>query len=120
MSGRIGRGEFWAFAAGFAVIGALLLWLVDIEPAGFAGAAVVSAVVPRLHDLGRTGWWAALPLGCAAIVLILGSLWIVPRPVVLAAFVVLGSAFLAWLVVLGILPGQPGRNRFGPPPRSGY
>ncbi len=51
----------------------------------------VSAAVRRLHDHGYTGW-----LALAELVPVVGSLFI--------------------LVVCGLLPGDSGGNRFGPPP----
>ena len=60
----------------------------------------------RLHDRGRAGWWAFVPV-CALV-----CVW--PRPATplgWAALVVL----MATLVDLGLLPSKPDLNRFGPP-----
>ena len=78
-------------------------WLIYL-PALFCGVCVVSK---RLHDRGRSGWWAALVLTA------LLALW--PHP---DGF--FGPLFLLvaiWAVVeLCVMPGEQGANRFGPNP----
>jgi uncharacterized membrane protein YhaH (DUF805 family) len=63
----------------------------------------------RLHDRGRAGWWGFL------IVWALVEAW--PQPSNLfgyAALAVLAITFLD----LGLMPGAPGVNRFGPNPAA--
>ena len=70
----------------------------------FSAACVLSK---RLHDRGRAGWWAAFPLWAFAVA------WPAPHGV----FGAIASLILVAAVVdLGVLPGQPAFNRFGPPP----
>ena len=73
-------------------------------PAMFCGVCVVSK---RLHDRGRSGWWAALVLTTVV------ALW--PRPGGL-----FGPFFLlagVWAVVeLCVMAGEQGANRYGPNP----
>ena len=58
----------------------------------------------RLHDRGRSGWYAALVL-CAFV-----AMW--PQPVGVLDF--LFSIVIVWAVVeLGVLSGEQGANRFG-------
>jgi uncharacterized membrane protein YhaH (DUF805 family) len=69
-----------------------------------SGACVLSK---RLHDRGRSGWWAALVL--LAMILI----WRAPN----GARILLALPVIIWSVVeLGILSGEQGANRFGPSP----
>jgi uncharacterized membrane protein YhaH (DUF805 family) len=69
-----------------------------------SGACVVSK---RLHDRGRSGWWAALVL--LAVMLI----WRTPN----GGRFLLALPVMIWsLVELGLLPGEQGANRFGPSP----
>jgi uncharacterized membrane protein YhaH (DUF805 family) len=90
--------------------GGALWWLTFwfFYPALLAsGACVLSK---RLHDRGRSGWWAALVLLALALV------W----PQARGAGAVLALPVLVWaLVELAILPGEQGANRFGPPPIEG-
>lgn len=68
----------------------------------FPAACILSK---RLHDRGRAGWWAF------AIVWALVEVWPTPvGPLGYAAAAVLALGF----VELGLMPGRPGANRFGP------
>ncbi len=67
----------------------------------FCGACVLSK---RLHDRGRSGWWAALVL--AAVV----AVWPHPESFLdFPFFLVLVWAF----VELAVMPGEQGANRYG-------
>jgi uncharacterized membrane protein YhaH (DUF805 family) len=113
--GRLSRTPFLAVAALLivlaavyeAVVGATLHWLTGwfAYPALiYCGACVLSK---RLHDRGRSGWWAALIL--AAMV----AVW--PRPI--GFFDFLFALVLIWAVVeLGVMSGETGANRYGPSP----
>ena len=84
-----------------------LLTGVIVYPALFyCGACVLSK---RLHDRGRSGWWAALVL--VAVV----AVW--PRPE--SFFDFFFTLVLIWAgVELGAMPGEAGANRYGPNPLS--
>jgi uncharacterized membrane protein YhaH (DUF805 family) len=129
LDGRIGRKAFWA---GFiAVIGGLLLADMITRGVGAAGILtfvllypLVAVMVKRLHDRGRSGWWAAVvaaPVGVS----ILAALF--------ARFVGFGEAGIQaaatggiWISVailavvaiveLGFRRGDPGYSEHGPPP----
>lgn len=100
--GRSGRISFW-LSLGVAAL--LVLLARALDPAGMPWQAVggasgllapwlvVTAAARRLHDVGRGAPWLLVGL--------------VP---------VVGQVVLAFWVAL--LPGEPGRNRYGaPPPR---
>ena len=75
-------------------------WFV-YPPLFYCGACVLSK---RLHDRGRSGWWAALVL--VAIV----AVW--PRPE--SFFDFFFTLVLVWAgVELGAMPGEAGPNRHG-------
>jgi uncharacterized membrane protein YhaH (DUF805 family) len=113
--GRSPRASFWIAAATLFAVSAvyetvagpalkfLTFWF--MYPALLAsGACVVSK---RLHDRGRSGWWAALVL--FAVILI----W--PTPY--GAKALLALPVIIWSIVeLGLLPGEQGSNRYGPSP----
>jgi len=90
-----------------AVVGSTLHWLTGwfVYPGLiYCGACVLSK---RLHDRGRSGWWAAL------ILFALLAVW--PRPI--GFFDFLFAIALIWAVVeLGLMGGEQGANRFGPNP----
>lgn len=113
--GRLARAPFWIVAGIIlaAVIlyeavagGALRLvtgWLV-YPLALYFGACVLSK---RLHDRGRSGWYAA------PILMALIGVWSSINSVLDAIFLIV----LIWAVVeLAVLTGEQGANRFGPSP----
>lgn len=132
--GRLGRQGFWVAAAGLFVTG-LVAGLVPVI-GGLVGLALLwpwSAVsAKRLHDLGRSGWWIALPLVPSLLVGGLGvltaasatmgatmgasgatlALATLTATLGLAAMLV-SLGFLLWI---GLTPGMPGANRFGAVP----
>ena len=87
-----------------ALVGSTLHWISGwaVYPALlYAGTCVLSK---RLHDRGRSGWWAALIL--ASVV----AVW--PHPVGFLDF--LFFLVLVWAFVeLALMPGEQGANRYG-------
>lgn len=72
----------------------------------------------RLHDTGRSGWWAAI-FGCG---LLLGTSWSSREvlPFTIADILVIGVALAQlWVFWLLLQAGDYGPNRFGPDPRLG-
>jgi uncharacterized membrane protein YhaH (DUF805 family) len=111
-SGRANRSEFWLFQLFFllVLVGASITRALVKATAGEAIAALLFATVfglfalaslvpslsvgfRRLHDIDRSAWWILL-----GFIPLLGSLV---------------------LLVLHVLPGTPGPNRFGPQPAGG-
>jgi uncharacterized membrane protein YhaH (DUF805 family) len=90
-----------------AIVGPTLHWITGVfvyVPLFFSGCCVLSK---RLHDRGRSGWWAAVIL--AAIV----AVWPYPD----SFFDFLFALVLVWAAVeLGAMPGEQGANRYGPNP----
>jgi uncharacterized membrane protein YhaH (DUF805 family) len=70
----------------------------------YGGVCVVSK---RLHDRGRSGWWAALILFAVAVV------W--PHPAGFLDFLLM--LVLIWAAIeLGVMDSEQGANRYGPNP----
>jgi uncharacterized membrane protein YhaH (DUF805 family) len=113
--GRCPRTRFWFAVASLFILAVVyeavagptvkLLTFWFIYPALLAsGACVVSK---RLHDRGRTGWWAVLVL--LGVILV----WRAPN----AARLLLALPILIWSAVeLVLMQGEQGANRFGPSP----
>lgn len=117
--GRASRTPFLIAAAILIVLTAIYESVVEPESMslvhGFTGLVVYPALfysgacvlAKRLHDRGKSGWWAALILFAVVMV------W--PAPYGVLDF--LGVLVLIWAVVeLAVLPGEQGANRFGPNP----
>lgn len=77
------------------------------------GVLVLGVIVARLHDLGRSGWWALAPF--VAAVIISNTVGAIFHQHILAGSLIL-LLTAAFLVVLGAAPGDPERNRFGAAP----
>jgi uncharacterized membrane protein YhaH (DUF805 family) len=117
LKGRINRATYWAIV-GVAIAAILISVLVFRRPLPAALVVMLIAAIPRLHDLGRTGWWAG-GVFVALMALFFGGGFALPPKAFQNA---LGAAVLVLPVLLsalGGLPGQAGDNRFGPPPPRG-
>ncbi|MEI9904952.1 MAG: DUF805 domain-containing protein [Asticcacaulis sp.] len=78
-----------------------MLGIVVYSALFFCGACVLAK---RLHDRGRSGWWAAVILLAIAVVCRCRS----------AFFDFVGVVVLVWAVVdLCVMPGERGDNRYG-------
>jgi len=126
--GRAGRREFWrlmlaliALSFGLSLLGAVPGGQIIGIPFSLAGNIAQWAVVARrLHDLGRSGWWQvpAMALGAAALVraVQLGPAAVEANPGLAGALLGAMLLSMAFLVVIGVVRGDPGPNRFGQPP----
>jgi uncharacterized membrane protein YhaH (DUF805 family) len=76
---------------------------------------IVLVCVPRLHDIGRSGWWAGGAIAGEVVIMLalLAATHSMKATMIGMGLYVLVCAGL--MVVLGLIPGQPGENRFGPP-----
>jgi uncharacterized membrane protein YhaH (DUF805 family) len=94
-----------------AVAGPTVHWITGwfVYPALFyPGTCVLSK---RLHDRGRSGWWAAL------ILVSIVAVW--PHPAGFLDFVFF--LVLVWAVVeLAVMPGEQGANRYGVSPLAPF
>jgi uncharacterized membrane protein YhaH (DUF805 family) len=116
MRGRINRATYWLLLGGFAAF-YVIISMIGVRPPRIGEGLLIFLCVPRLHDLGKSGWWVVIPLAIE-----LGAVI-----VAIAAFsgedayVLLGGAVLVvagFIVVLGLIRGQPQANRFGEPPKT--
>ena len=113
--GRLPRTSFWIASAVLIIVmaayeiwaGSPLHWITGwiVYPAAlFFSACVLSK---RLHDRGRSGWFAA------PILVALSGVWSGASSPASAVLWII----LAWAVVeLAVLNGEVGANRFGPSP----
>lgn len=98
----------------------------------------LAITVKRLHDMGKSGWLAAIPYVATVVGLIAGFMLVgasifanaeaFQNEDPAAILAVMGPAFgifgivaligLGFLLWIGLTPGQPGTNRFGPNPKG--
>lgn len=114
LAGRASRAEFWLWA----VVLTGWTWLLAFSPANIvhliAPWAFFFQVIRRLHDIDHSGWWAAglLP----AQIVVYAALSVYPGPAY--AGILTGGLLVATLAIVGLIPGSPRANRFGPPPAT--
>ena len=114
-SGRVSRGPWWIAIVVLVTLSVLYEGLsapaVRLATFWFVYPALIYSAVcvnsKRLHDRGRSGWWALMTL------LAFAAVWPAVHPV---AAVVAAPALVWTLVELGLLGGEQGPNRFGPSP----
>lgn len=139
--GRIRRTHFgiaWLILFAISFVGGFLpdqvSWVLSLVLL-WPGLAIS---VKRLHDIGLTGWIAAIPYGVSIVgtIAMIASIGVTtfthieslnqedPAAVMAAVGPALGIGALILLVVVGFLlwfvfaPSQPGTNRFGPNPKG--
>ena len=115
--GRINRATYWLCLVVITAIFAAIIAFTD-KRVPYGEIVLIVLCVPRLHDVGRSGWWVGGVL-IAEIVIVVTALASLPEDQALMVVGLFSLFILVGLVVLGALPGQPGPNRFGPPPAPG-
>jgi uncharacterized membrane protein YhaH (DUF805 family) len=116
LKGRTNRATYWAGMATLAVV-YTLAWMF-LGPTPVHDIVLVFMAVPRLHDLGRSGWWVVPVLAIEWVGAFVLAAALSPEVFPIAAGLIAIAVFGA-LAVLGALPGQRDANRFGAPPRRG-
>ncbi len=124
---RIGRRTFWI---GYAVLMVLNLAFHFINLVGIPDIIgeflVLTTLWPqicveakRLHDMGRTGWWMAVPALVGIICITIGFMLGYNETgqaghEAIAPLVVAGVCTAIYLLWIGLTPGTSEPNRFGP------
>jgi len=118
MRGRMNRATYWSILGGMVVF-VVVVAAFGVRPPRIAEGLLIFLCVPRLHDMGRSGWWVLIPLSAELVALV----------VTFTAFrsddasMIFGGVFLAiamFVAVLGLIPGQPHANRFGEPRKGPF
>jgi len=138
--GRIGRQAYWIGWLVLIGVNTLLFWVPFLSLVTiYCWICVCSK---RFHDMGRSGWLSAIPVTLSIVVPIGAVLAIAGAAVaasisgagdetVIAAVLsaVAGSALLllgalvigiGFLIWQGVAQGEPGANRYGPPPAPAF
>jgi uncharacterized membrane protein YhaH (DUF805 family) len=92
----------WSYVAAWAQ-NSWVLWVLSV--------ALWLQTIRRLHDVGRTGWWvAAVMVGEIALLALPGS-----YPDAAWAYWLTALFPAVCFLLISVLPGEPGDNRFGSP-----
>jgi uncharacterized membrane protein YhaH (DUF805 family) len=114
-TGRLARTPFVIASAGVFAVAYLYLWITPDVVQWLTGWFIYPALLligccllsKRLHDRGRSGWWAAI--------VIIAQIAVWPLPENFFDFIF--AVIVVWAVVeLGMMPGEAGANRYGPAP----
>lgn len=133
-AGRIGQKDFW-IGFGILFVGGIVVGLIPVLGGIIALGLTycwVCLYSKRLHDMGKSGWLAAIPtalpalLGLISIFAIFGSMGAAAygdTSGMMASLGALGAlGLLSFLVVVGfaiwcgVTVGDQGDNAYGPPP----
>ncbi|MET0273545.1 MAG: DUF805 domain-containing protein [Phenylobacterium sp.] len=112
LNDRAGRAEYWFSIGLIFALGIGLSFIPALSGAGTGLTVVLMfAQIRRVHDFGRSGWWAALATFAPMIAMF---------PLMAVASVDVAFIFgllveFALIIAIGAIPGDPGDNRFGPP-----
>ncbi len=138
--GRIGRQAYWIGWLVLIGVNTLLFWVPFLSLVTiYCWICVCSK---RFHDMGRSGWLSAIPV-TLSIVMPIGAVLAIAGAAVAASIsgagdetviaavlsAVAGSALLllgalvigiGFLIWQGVALGEPGANRYGPPPAPAF
>ena len=109
--GRLNRAFFWCLLALYLAIYYFIRSFGEKLEAGEFLIAILC--IPRLHDIGRTGWYFLIPVTIELLAVI--AMFIFNETIL--SLNIAGLAFMIFIVVLGLIPGQPVSNRFGDQPK---
>ncbi|MBF2753790.1 MAG: DUF805 domain-containing protein [Gammaproteobacteria bacterium AqS3] len=150
MQGRASRSEFWwficIFVAGNAALRMLPFYINMADPSGemwlisnvalmafylYMFPPFVTVLVRRLHDMGKSGWWALwlyvlIPLLCGGISLLLGlrlpTFGLPAEWIYIGLFAVgaLAGSMLSGIIelIIGFIKPKATDNPYGPPPET--
>ena len=105
-------------AAVATMMATLALWIVLIIVIVVLMVSAVAITIRRLHDRGKSGWWALVFIFVPGLLQGIGSRLGDPVPMMILSLA--GVAVSIWaLVELGFLRGTDGDNAYGPDPLRG-
>jgi len=111
------RATYW-LGLGVLVLLYAVLNFVSSKPVPVSEVVLVFLCVPRLHDLGLSGWFVLAPIGLEIAAAVLGFA-LLPMDQVMVLLGAVTVLIGLGLLVLGALPGEPQANRFGEVPTRG-
>ena len=115
---RINRSTYWA-GFGFLVAWVLFAIFVLHKEKGYVSEVVIALIcIPRLHDIGRSGWIVAGGL-LAYFVVVFGIVLNLDLDTALIVLGIVNIGLTGLLIYLGTIPGDTAANAYGDPPAPG-
>ena len=111
MQFRANRATYWATMAALVAMTCIFKFLAN-KPFAVSEALVALFCVPRLHDIGKSGWIAAAFLALEFVLMLLSAV----NMVVMGIYVLSMAGLLVWL---GCIPGEATANKWGEVPEPG-
>ena len=124
--GRASRSEFWWFMLFMFLVNVVVSLVAGFLPSaagnGLSVLVSLAFILPnigvtarRLHDRNLSGWWQLAPIVPTILLLaMIFTMSITETALVLLSL--LAVAVAIWFLIMLILPGTLGPNRFGPDP----
>jgi uncharacterized membrane protein YhaH (DUF805 family) len=113
LTGRMNRATYALMLLVYAVLFSIVVAIQVRVP----GELLLGYIcIPRLHDLGRTGWWFGAAV-LAEIVVVVGVIFGLNQPDI-GVLAGVATLFLP-AIALALPKGHVGPNRFGEAPASG-
>ena len=117
LNGRMNRPIYWLTLGIVAALYAIIN-MMSSKQVAVSEVALVFLCVPRLHDIGKSGWFVLVGVAIETAALVLGySFFSLEVAKTIAGIAVLVIAGL--LIWLGIQRGDPNSNQWGEPPAPG-
>lgn len=118
LKGRTNRATYW-LTVGICISLYAAIFLITGDHVSVSEIVLLIICIPRLHDIGKSGWWSG---GLILVELALLALTITFLPLeqaqqAMGVFVLIVAGLMIWL---GCVPGQPFANKFGEPPAPGF
>ena len=115
-----GRTNRATYLCGLAIVAAMVALVVLFAPDGKMPLEVVLVFlcVPRLHDIGRSGWYV-LAFVLVEIVGVIVAFTTLPLESAASGLWWVTLVWIALALGLGLIPGESSANRFGEPPAPG-
>jgi len=86
-------------------------------PSSIGEIVLIILAVPRLHDIGKSGWFVLIGVAAEIVGIVLMLFFSLEQ---MRGIVALTSLVLLGLMIwLGFIPGEPGPNQWGEAPEPG-
>ena len=121
-SGRARRSEYWWFYLFCILVNLVLGWIPIVGFIISLGLLLPSlaALIRRLHDINRSGWWCLGFYGVMILGMAVGGTILASGAEALGVGIMVLSviAVIVWSIVWLASDGTPGPNRFGEDPKG--